>query len=117
MQTQTITLNGDAYVIVPKREWDELQTLANMPPLPPPNADGTFPAVAYARASIARDIIVERVRRGLSQAELARRAGVRVETLCRIERGQHAPTLATLEKLDQALQGAETAKRPRPRSG
>jgi len=44
---------------------------------PPADALGNRPAVAFARVSIARSIIAERKAAGLSQQELARRAGVR----------------------------------------
>ena len=40
---------------------------------------------------------------GLSQAELARRAGVRPETLNRIERGRTTPDFATIRKLVVAI--------------
>jgi transcriptional regulator with XRE-family HTH domain len=39
----------------------------------------------------------------LSQRELATMAGVRVETLCRIETGKHTPSVPTVDKLDRAL--------------
>jgi transcriptional regulator with XRE-family HTH domain len=48
---------------------------------------------------------------------LALRAGVRVETLCRIETGKHTPSVPTIDKLDRALK--QTAKQqagPRKRS-
>jgi transcriptional regulator with XRE-family HTH domain len=45
----------------------------------------------------------ERVQAGLSQRELARQAGVRFETLCRIEKGRHTASTATLAKLEEAL--------------
>ena len=38
--------------------------------------------------------------------ELARRAGIRVETLCRIETGKHTPSVPTIDKLDRALKQA-----------
>jgi transcriptional regulator with XRE-family HTH domain len=41
--------------------------------------------------------------RGLSQSELARRSGVRRTYLIALERGQHDPTLATLQRLAQGL--------------
>jgi transcriptional regulator with XRE-family HTH domain len=40
---------------------------------------------------------------GLTQQELATRAGIRQETLSRIESGKHTPTLRTLKKIDRAL--------------
>jgi transcriptional regulator with XRE-family HTH domain len=44
-----------------------------------------------------------RKRRGWSQAELARRAGIHNSVVNRAERGETAMTLATLEKLAKAL--------------
>ena len=40
---------------------------------------------------------------GLTQAELARRAGIRAETLCRIEQGDRSPSVRTVDKIDRAL--------------
>lgn len=112
---QTIHLNGDAYVIVPKEEYDALNTMANLPPYPDPLPNGNYPALEYARASLARDIILTRTRLGLSQAELARRAGIRVETLNRIESGKVTPSLGSIQKIDRALKDAERGKPSRPR--
>lgn len=75
----------------------------DLPPLPQADADGNFPAVEYGRAGIARGIVRDRPAAGLAQRELARRAGVRVETLCRIETGRHTPSASTIEKTDRAL--------------
>lgn len=74
-----------------------------MPPLPEPDAEGNVPAVAYAQASIARQIITERTALGLSQAELARRAGIRIETLNRIEKAKVVADTATIVKIDAVL--------------
>jgi DNA-binding XRE family transcriptional regulator len=107
MSAQTILLEGKPYVVLPRDEYDRLTTLAKageLPPLPRPDAQGNYPAVEYARASLARKIIRDRVAAGLSQRELAARAGVRVETLCRIETGKHTPSVPTIDKL--------AAKRP-----
>ena len=81
------------------------------PPLPTPDADGNYPAVDYARASLARNIIRGRGEAGLTQLELARRAGIRNETLCRVERGQHTPSVAPIARIEQALKQATTGKR------
>ena len=43
---------------------------------------------------------------GLSQRQLALRAGVRVETLCRIETGKHTPSVPTIDKIDRVLKAA-----------
>lgn len=102
----TLKLNGHEYVVVPRREYDRmvgLARVASMPPLPQADASRRYPAVEYARASMAREIVGRRIDAGLSQRELARAAGVRVETLCRIERAKNSPSPATIEKLDRAL--------------
>jgi ribosome-binding protein aMBF1 (putative translation factor) len=113
MSAQTILLEGKPYVVLSRDEYDRLTTLAKaaeLPPLPRPDAQGNYPAVEYARASLARKIIRDRVAAGLSQRELATRAGVRVETLCRIETGKHTPSVPTIDKLDRVLKQA--AKKP-----
>jgi len=82
--------------------------MANLPtPLPPRNRAGRWPAAAYILASIAREIIADRKSAGLTQEEVARRAGIRQETLSRIESGRHTPTMKALKKMDRAF--------PRPR--
>jgi len=100
--------------VVEKVEYERLTTLAKaaeLPPLPKPDARGNFPAVEYGCATIARGIIRDRVNAGLNQKELARQAGIRVETLCRIETGRHLPSVATIEKIDGALKAATAKKR------
>jgi DNA-binding XRE family transcriptional regulator len=79
-----------------------------------PEADeqGNYPAVAYARASLARKIIRGRVAAGLTQRELAELASIRVETLCRIETGKHIPSVPTVDKIDRALKQTARQKRP-----
>lgn len=108
-KTNVVKLDGREYVILARDEYDRLTGLARvaeMPALPEPDEDGNYPAVDYARASIARDVVRERAELGLSQRDLARLAGVRVETLCRIETGKHTASTATLAKLDRALSRA-----------
>jgi len=65
--------------------------------------DGTVNAVGYALASIGVKIKAKRMRLGVSQARLAMAAGVRVETLNRIERGTANPTVSTLQKIIRGL--------------
>jgi DNA-binding XRE family transcriptional regulator len=104
-----LRLAGGEYVLLPRREYDRLHGLAKvaeLPPLPSRDSDGHYPAVRYARTSIARTIVRERARTGLTQKELARLAGVRVETLCRIERGRNTPNTSTLARIEHALQRA-----------
>lgn len=112
MSLQTIHLDDKAYVVLPREEYDRLVTLAKaaeLPALPEPDADGNYPAVEYARATMARGIIRDRVEAGWSQKELARRAGIAVESLCRIETGKVTPTLPTMEKIDRAMKQDKTA--------
>jgi DNA-binding XRE family transcriptional regulator len=106
---EKVTVKGKPMVILPEREYERLMQRADEwePQLPAADAEGNVPAVAYARASLARKIIRHRRRVGLSQVELARLAGVRSETLCRIEGGQHTPAVATIDKIDKALRDAK----------
>lgn len=78
-----------------------IRSWAELPPLPTPDAD--VPAVEYARASLARKIIRARSEVGLTQQELADAAGVRVETVCRIETGKHTASVPTIQRIDRAL--------------
>ena len=68
------------------------------------NAQDKFPAVEYARASLSRKIIKARRMAGLTQVELARRAGIRPETLNRIEKGKTTPDVATIAKIERAIE-------------
>jgi ribosome-binding protein aMBF1 (putative translation factor) len=93
-------------VILAREEYERLlgmEKVANLPPVPERDAAGNYPAVDYVRASIARDVVRERAELGLTQRDLAELAGVRVETICRIETGKHTASTATIEKLDRAL--------------
>jgi DNA-binding XRE family transcriptional regulator len=121
MPTQTIVVDGKPYVLLPRDEYNQLTTpakAANLPPLPGADAHGNYPAVEYARASLARKIIRDRVAAGLTQRELAKRAGISFEHLCRIETGKHVPSVPTIDKLDRALKRAgKPAKKAAKKSG
>jgi ribosome-binding protein aMBF1 (putative translation factor) len=115
MSEQVVTQNGKRFVMVEEREWQRVRQLAAMaeaadnatlPEYPPADEAGNRPAVAFARVSIARKIIEARRAAGLSQEELARQAGVRQETISRIESGKHSPTIRTVEKIERALNRA-----------
>ena len=80
---------------------------AQRPALPSPNACGRVPAIAYMRASIAREIIQRRKAVGLSQIELARQAGLQQVTISHVETGRLTATPRTIERLDKALRHAE----------
>lgn len=89
---------------------------ADEPDLPEPDADGNYPALAALDVLQARDILRARSKLGLSQAELARLAGVRPETLNRIEHGRNTASIPTIAKIERALQKAqnETGTKPVP---
>jgi len=64
------------------------------------------------RVGLARKLIKRRWAVGLSQAELARRAGIRPETLNRIERAKVTADTATVSKIVRVLEKAEREQRP-----
>ncbi len=111
---QTVTLAGQRFVLIAEADYRELVGQTWEPPLPLPDAKGNFPAVEAARVILARKIIRRRRAAGLTQAELARRAGVRVETISRLEHAKHSPNVATVDKIVRALEQAE-ARKPQPR--
>lgn len=96
----TVEIMGTRFVLIPEAE---LAALEGMPSLPPVFEDGSVEAQPYIRASIARGVIKERHELGLSQARLAELAGVRQETLSRLESGKHKPNVRTIERIDAAL--------------
>jgi DNA-binding XRE family transcriptional regulator len=75
-----------------------------MPELPKPDKHGRFPALQYARISLARDLIRDRRGVGLSQQQLADRAGIRQETLSRIETGKHTASQRTVDKIMRTIE-------------
>jgi DNA-binding XRE family transcriptional regulator len=79
---------------------------------PQPDAKGNYPAVEYAKASLARKIIRDRVAAGLTQRKLAELAGISFEHLCRIETGKHTPTVATIDKIQRALDQVDRPAKP-----
>ncbi|HYE61860.1 MAG TPA: helix-turn-helix transcriptional regulator [Phycisphaerales bacterium] len=103
MDRANLNLDGREYVVLPREEFERLSALAKLPPLPRANKRGEVAAVAFGRASLARKIMRTRIDAGLTQKELASKAGIRVETLCRIEAGKHTATPATVQKIERAL--------------
>ena len=115
-----MTLKGKRMVLLEESEFNRLLRQADEwePLLPEPDADGNYPAVEFAFASLAIDIIRDRRRLGLTQAELARRAGIRLETLDRIESGLRRPSaVRTIEKIDQALTETEAELKAHSKNG
>lgn len=112
MIVETLTLGGKRYVILPEAEYVRLQGQHD-PSLPAPDAKGNYPAVEALRVSLARKILRQRRTVGLTQADLARRAKIRPATLNRLEQGKHTPSIATIQKIQRAL---ETAAKERGES-
>lgn len=65
-------------------------------------------AMLRAQSNLAINLLRLRKAHGLTQAELARRAGMRQPRIAEIERGDHNPHLDTLAKLAWAV-GRSTA--------
>ncbi|HET6883629.1 MAG TPA: helix-turn-helix transcriptional regulator [Pirellulales bacterium] len=104
---QTLTLAGERFVILPEAEFVRLTGELPEPHLPPANDRGNYPAHERTRAIMARDIIRSRRALGWSRAELARRAGIRAETLNLIEQAQRSPSTSTYDKVHRALETGE----------
>lgn len=118
MAVQTVTLTGERFVILPEAEYLRLLGEEAELQLPAPDGKGRYPAVEAARVILARKLIRARRALGWSQAELARRAGVRVETLNRLEHGKQSPNVATVDKLSRALRAGEAkAQRGKQKAG
>jgi DNA-binding XRE family transcriptional regulator len=102
------TRNGKRVVVLDEREFERLLQRADEwePGMPALDQQGLYPAREAMAVIQARDIIRARRKLGLNQAALARLAGIRVETLNRIENAKNKPNVATIEKIDQALRRA-----------
>jgi len=113
MVAGTIELNGKKLVVIPIEEYDRLCQSAtsagdvDLPRLPRPDKKGNYPAVEALRVGLARKLIRRRWSIGLSQAEVARRAGIRPETLNRIEKAKVTADTATIAKIVRVLERAE----------
>ncbi len=115
---QTFQVEGKEFVILEKRQYDRIvgkirgRSAAVKGDVPLPTMPGklpscNYPAIEALRADLARDLIKRRWAAHLTQAELARRAGIRHETLNRLERTKVTPDPATVRKIVGALEKAE----------
>jgi DNA-binding XRE family transcriptional regulator len=113
MVAGTIQLGGKRFVIVPEAEYDRLRERAavvgdvDLPELPARLPNGNYPAIDALRVGLARKLIKRRWDARLSQAEVARRAGIRGETLNRIEKAKVTADTATITKIVRVLEKAE----------
>jgi DNA-binding XRE family transcriptional regulator len=116
----TFKIEGKQFVLLPEIEYDRLcreagvastADSAELPSLPKPDKNGRIPALEYARISLARDLIRDRKSVRLSQQELAELAGIRQETLSRIETGKHTATPKTVDKIMRVIEARKKRKR------
>jgi DNA-binding XRE family transcriptional regulator len=107
MAHATMTMDGKTFVLVPQQEYKKFVERSGGPPLPASDENGNVDALAYMRASMGRKIIARREAVGLTQKALAAAAGVRIETLNRVENAKVTPDTATIVKIDKALRKAE----------
>ena len=103
-----VDLDGVRYVILRESVFQVLCRQANIEIGDSPAGDGGRSSeFDLDQPDLAKKLVRRRRASGLSQAELARRAGVRPETLNRIERGRTTPDFATIRKLVVAMNAAE----------
>ncbi len=95
---QRVRLDGTWYVIIKEDEFRAL-TQAHQP------AGGmdALDALSISDQRLADRLLQRRQDAELTQKDLAERAGVRVETLNRIEKGRTTPDFKTIRKLVNAI--------------
>jgi DNA-binding XRE family transcriptional regulator len=106
-----VTVNGKPMVQLDEAEFDRLLHKADEwePLMPDPDPlTGNYPAIESGFVSLAIDIIRDRRRLGLTQADLARMAHVRLSTLQLVESGKpRQVNVRVIDKIDKALKKAE----------
>jgi DNA-binding XRE family transcriptional regulator len=105
---QVLEAGGQRMAVLPEAVLLELSLQAGRG-CEPRQAEHAAPAAPLAMdvERLARRLRKRRMAAGLTQVELARRAGVRAETVNRIERGHTNPDFATIRKLVVAMDAAE----------
>jgi ribosome-binding protein aMBF1 (putative translation factor) len=108
IEWKTVELDGIRYVILRETLFHRLCQKAGVEEARGDlSEDPDTSALEMDGTSLASKLIRRRQTTGLSQAELARRASIRPETLNRIERGRTTPDFATVRKLVIAMNAAE----------
>jgi DNA-binding XRE family transcriptional regulator len=112
MTARVVKISGKELVILSRSDFDALMEKAGvMPRLPKAAMDGSVPAVEFAMADIAREVVRRRIAAGMTQQELAKRVGVRPETISRLESAKHAPHIETIERIDRVLPALKRSRR------
>ncbi len=97
---QRVCLDGTWYVIMREDEFCEMTR-----PKGCRNAGDDLDAVNMSNQRLADRLLQRRQEARLTQKDLAALAGVRVETLNRIEKGRTTPDFKTVRKLVNAMNG------------
>ncbi len=97
-----VELGGRRYVILPETAFERLEAAARGAAGDWLAADGPSPFTEPVEG-LGERLAARRREAGLTQATLAQAAGIRVETLNRIERGHTTPDYATIRKLVTAM--------------
>lgn len=95
---QRIVLDGKGYVVIAE---DEFQALTQ--PDKSANRMDELEAFNVSDQRLADRLLQRRRESGLTQKDLAHRAGIRVETLNRIEKGRTTPDFKSIRKLVIAM--------------
>lgn len=93
---QRVLLDGKWYVVIAEEEFRDLIE-------PKSSEKDELDAFSVSDQRLADRLLQRRQAAGLTQKELALRAGVRVETLNRIEKGRTTPDFKTIRKLVNAI--------------
>ena len=99
----------EALVVQSREEVRELKRRIPIQPIEKPIKKPRPPsatAIAAMRATTARRIIATRKAVGLTQSALAKKAGIRVETLNRLEKRKHTSDPETMAKINKVLEKA-----------
>lgn len=110
MANNVIEIKGERFVVVAEREYRKLRESARHQP-PPTGVKNRRPARETMQGIMGRGVLEDRERLGLTQRELADLAGIRQETISRLEAGKHSPNVKTMDKIDRALKGAARKER------
>jgi len=96
-----VIMSGKTYVLVPLKKWE---TITRRPQAMP----GGAYTLQDVRVSLANKVAARRKAAGLTQKQLADRAGVRVETISRLESALHMPSVRTFDKIERVLKSRPT---------